>query len=83
MLAMLVSTAAPASLAYFLRWSTWEDWHVPCDYLYHPQSNDVALLHGTLENQLLYTDVNPKGGTLINKTAQLCVSGTGDFCYEV
>jgi hypothetical protein len=84
MLGMIVAAAAPSGLAFLLRWRNATSEFVRCDYLFHGNSSQTELLHGTIQDQLIYTDSHPfEKGVIINKTAEFCVSGAGNFCYEV
>ena len=84
---MLVAAAAPATLAYLLRAATRARVSFPCSYFYPVglARNDSrsGVSSSRVEEyglegpwQLSYTDSG------INKTAELCVSEIGAFCFE-
>ena len=84
MAGMITAAALPSALAFLLRLKDATSVDVRCDYLYHPNSSSTEVLHGTLPGQLVFLDAHPiRNGVIINKTSELCVSGAGDFCYEV
>ena len=76
---MLVAAAAPAALAYGLRAANASSVAVRCSYFYPPTKGkgtaNVAEYGLASAEQLFYQD----GST--NKTAELCVSEVGSFCY--
>jgi hypothetical protein len=78
---MIVGAISPALISVLWRWTSNAEVTVPCEYIYHEASNDTVLLHGTKPDQLLYVDDEAHG--VQNKTAEFCLSGQGDFCYEV
>jgi Na+/melibiose symporter-like transporter len=82
MMGMIVAAISPALIALLWRNRTYEEVNVECDYVFHSDSNDTHILHGTIPDQLLYVDDHSTGITL-NKTAEFCESGAGNFCFEV
>lgn len=82
MMGMIFAAISPPVIALMWRRTSYEEYLVDCDYIFHSDSNETHILHGTKVDQLLYIDDNGPGIT-INKTAEFCESGAGSFCFEV
>lgn len=83
---MLFAAALPSLLAWLFRAYHATVQTVPCSYLYHANSSmsTTEVLHGRLADQLIFVDQHPTDESIvINKTAEFCKSGAGNFCYEV
>lgn len=79
MMGMIFAAISPALIAVYWRSRTYVEYPVDCDYIFHSDSNETHILHGTKIDQLLYVDDN----NTLNKTAEFCESGEGKFCFEV
>ena len=82
MTGMIFAAISPALIALFWRERFYVEYPVDCSYIFHSDSNETHILHGTKVDQLLYVD-DHSSGLVINKTAEFCESGEGKFCFEV